>query len=94
MAPACSQDEVGAPGIPQVHGRPPLISPHLPSSPLISRYMADPERIDKMQQSIRDEVDCRLSKTPCEADYGVEECFTETLPDPPGVSWSSECLVE
>ena len=66
----------------------------LPSSPLISRYMADPERIDKMQQSIRDEVDCRLSKTPCEADYGVEECFTETLPDPPGVSWSSECLTE
>ena len=56
--------------------------------------MADPERIDKIQQSIRDEVDCRLAETPCEADYGVEECFTETPPDPPGVSWSSECLVE
>ena len=30
------------------------------------RYVADPDRVTEAQRMIRDEVDCRLSDSPCE----------------------------
>ena len=62
-------------------------------------YMADPDRIAKVQKTIRNEVDCRLNDTPCEVDpqpSGVEGCFVPPpnpegeLADVSGAAWACD----